>query len=87
MSSTDSDSDTMDLRGLKCPLPALLVRRALAAKAPGAVVSVIADDPLAYIDVPHMCRQEGHEVLDCAREGDVSRMTVQRGTSRSPDSQ
>jgi tRNA 2-thiouridine synthesizing protein A len=52
--------ETLDLRGLKCPLPAMLARKALARLAPGAVVTVLADDPLAAVDIPHMCHGEGH---------------------------
>ena len=70
----------MDLKGLKCPLPALLVRRALAGKPQGFLLSVVADDPLAYIDIPHMCREEGHEVVECARDGDTCRIEIRRGT-------
>ena len=54
--------ETLDLRGLKCPLPALLAKKALARLAPGAVVTVFADDPLAAVDIPHMCHGEGHAV-------------------------
>jgi tRNA 2-thiouridine synthesizing protein A len=54
--------ETLDLRGLKCPLPAMLARKALARLAPGAVVTVLADDPLAAVDIPHMCHGEGHAV-------------------------
>jgi tRNA 2-thiouridine synthesizing protein A len=50
------------LRGLKCPLPALLARKALAALEPGAVLTVLADDPMAAVDIPHMCHGEGHDV-------------------------
>jgi tRNA 2-thiouridine synthesizing protein A len=52
--------DPVDLRGLKCPLPALLARKALAMALPGAVLTVLADDPLAAVDIPHMCHGEGH---------------------------
>jgi TusA-related sulfurtransferase len=39
---------------------------------------VVTDDPMAPIDVPHMCRQEGFDVVDVAREGDVARMILKR---------
>ncbi len=68
------------MRGLKCPMPALLARRALANRAPGTVLSVVADDPLAYVDVPHMCHEEGHTVLESVRNGDVSRFLLRRGS-------
>jgi tRNA 2-thiouridine synthesizing protein A len=53
----------LDLRGLKCPLPALFARRALERSKQGQEITVLADDPMAKIDVPHMCRQEGYEVV------------------------
>jgi len=72
------EGDALDLRGLKCPLPALIARRRLAALAPGATLTVIADDPMAAIDVPHMCRNEGFEVVDVTRDGDVARFTLRK---------
>jgi tRNA 2-thiouridine synthesizing protein A len=74
-----SDQPTcLDLRGLKCPLPALFARRALARSHPGTIVEVIADDPLAPVDLPHMCAQEGFEVVDSAREGNCLRILLRR---------
>jgi tRNA 2-thiouridine synthesizing protein A len=55
-------SESLDLRGLKCPLPAMLAKKALARLAPGTAVTVLADDPLALVDIPHMCHGEGHAV-------------------------
>jgi tRNA 2-thiouridine synthesizing protein A len=72
-------SEPLDLRGLKCPLPALFVRRALARLAPGAEIEVAADDPLAAVDIPHMCNQEGHAVISVTREGGVTRLRLRRG--------
>jgi tRNA 2-thiouridine synthesizing protein A len=54
--------ETLDLRGLKCPLPAMLAKKALARLSPGASLIVLADDPLAAVDIPHMCHGEGHAV-------------------------
>ena len=54
------DDELLDLRGLKCPLPAMMARKALAKCAPGAVMMVWADDPMAAVDIPHMCHGEGH---------------------------
>ena len=75
----DNEAEFMDLRGLKCPLPALFARRALAQKPSGYRLRIVADDPMAFIDVPHMCRDEGHAVVEIAREGDVSTMLLARG--------
>jgi tRNA 2-thiouridine synthesizing protein A len=50
---------TLDLRGLKCPLPALYTRKALAGLAPGDVLFVSCTDPLAGIDIPNLVRETG----------------------------
>jgi tRNA 2-thiouridine synthesizing protein A len=62
------DEDVLDLSGLKCPLPALMARRALGGLGPGAIITVLTTDPLAVVDIPHMCGQEGHRLESVARE-------------------
>lgn len=59
-----SDEILVDARGHRCPVPTLKLRRALEAAAPGARVRLLADDPLARIDVPHFAAQSGAEVLE-----------------------
>jgi tRNA 2-thiouridine synthesizing protein A len=76
--ASDRDEQVLDLCGLKCPLPALLARRRLAALVPGTTLAVVADDPMAAIDIPHMCRNEGFDVVDIARHGDASRFVLRR---------
>jgi tRNA 2-thiouridine synthesizing protein A len=49
----------LNLRGLKCPLPALKTRKALKALAPGDVLSVACTDPLSVIDIPALIQQTG----------------------------
>ena len=57
----------LDLRGLNCPLPVLKTRRALARLEPGRRVTVEATDPMSAIDLPHMCREDGHKLLAVRR--------------------
>ena len=76
---TVKPDESLDLRGLKCPLPALFARRALLRCAYGNVIEIVCDDPLAAIDVPHMCRQENFEVVHQARDGDSVRLWLRRG--------
>jgi tRNA 2-thiouridine synthesizing protein A len=74
--------ETLDLRGLKCPLPALMARKALARLDRGATLTVLADDPMAAVDIPHMCHSEGHSVQAIAsREGyQIFAMRVRSGS-------
>jgi tRNA 2-thiouridine synthesizing protein A len=58
----NTTEETLDLRGLKCPLPALLAKKALARLGAGAALRVLADDPMSVVDIPHMCHGEGHTV-------------------------
>lgn len=53
------DSIPLDLRGLKCPLPVLRVRKALAAARAGSLLVVQCTDPLAAIDLPNLARETG----------------------------
>jgi tRNA 2-thiouridine synthesizing protein A len=50
---------TLNLRGLKCPLPALRTRKALAGMAAGDVLVIECTDPLTSIDIPNLLNQTG----------------------------
>ncbi len=50
---------TLNLRGLKCPLPALRTRKALLGLRSGAILIVECTDPLAGIDIPNLLNQTG----------------------------
>lgn len=73
--------ETLDLRGLKCPLPALMARRALARLPRGAILTVKADDPLASVDIPHMCHREGHAIDGIVRHDDHVEFRLRAGIS------
>ncbi len=63
----------IDARGHRCPVPTLRLRKALEAAPAGARVRLLADDPMARIDVPHFAAEIGAEV--------VSRQDVDGGFS------
>ena len=74
------DMEELDLRGLKCPLPALMARKKLAALAPGETIRVLANDPLSVVDIPHMCDEEGHALIEKKSAGsDLSFLIRRRG--------
>jgi tRNA 2-thiouridine synthesizing protein A len=58
----DEPEILIDARGHRCPVPTLKLRRALEAAAVGARVRLLADDPLARIDVPHFLNEIGSEL-------------------------
>ena len=60
--------ERLDLRGLKCPLPVIKARTALATMPKGRILILEATDPLAEIDIPHFIASEGHRLLAQSRE-------------------
>lgn len=50
---------TMNLRGLKCPLPALRVKKMLSGLKTGDLIVAECTDPLAALDIPNLLRQTG----------------------------
>ncbi len=61
MSPDEAAPETLhlDLRGLKCPLPVLHTRKALARAQPGTRIVVRCTDPMAAIDIPHLATRPG----------------------------
>ena len=59
-----SDPILIDARGHRCPVPTLRLRRALEDAGPGAVVRLLADDPMARIDVPHFANESGYALIE-----------------------
>ena len=46
---------TIDALGRKCPIPIIMLAEQIRDVPLGAIVSVLADDPAAYTDVPSWC--------------------------------
>lgn len=53
-------AETLDARGLKCPLPVLKAEKRLAGLAPGQSLIVLATDPMAKVDIPLYCLKHRH---------------------------
>jgi len=59
----------MNLRGLKCPLPALRVRKMLSGLKTNDIIVAECTDPLTTIDIPNLLRQTG-DLLESKSETD-----------------
>jgi len=69
---------TMNLRGLKCPLPALHTRKALLGMAAGDLLVVECTDPLAAIDIPTLVRETGDALEDSATAAEVMTFRIRK---------
>jgi tRNA 2-thiouridine synthesizing protein A len=68
----------VDARGHRCPTPTLRLRRALEALAPGGRARLLADDPLARIDVPHFLAEAGHALIELRQDGRTLIFTIEK---------
>jgi tRNA 2-thiouridine synthesizing protein A len=59
---------TLNLRGLKCPLPALRTRKALRDLQPADILVVECTDPLTAIDIPNLINQTGDTLEETHKE-------------------
>jgi tRNA 2-thiouridine synthesizing protein A len=75
----DDDSEIVDARGLKCPLPVLRMEKRLARLKAGARLMVLATDPMAKLDIPLYCQQRGHACTIEEADGVLSFRLVKAG--------
>lgn len=64
-------AETLDARGLKCPLPVLKARKAMKPLAAGEDLTVLATDPGAPKDFQEFCQATGYALMDSRRDGDA----------------
>ncbi|MGD0335372.1 MAG: sulfurtransferase TusA family protein [Xanthobacteraceae bacterium] len=69
---------TIDLRGLKCPLPVLCTRKALAGMRPADVLVVACTDPLAGIDIPSLLRETGDTLEETRQEAKIMTFRIRK---------
>jgi tRNA 2-thiouridine synthesizing protein A len=81
MTTEAAYATTLDLKGLKCPLPALRTLKALRAIAPGATLIVECTDPMSVIDVPHCVRENGDSLESRSEDGGVLRFRIRRSAA------
>lgn len=62
MSGTTIDL-VLDAVGQRCPLPVILLAKRIGEVALGGIVSVLADDPAAALDLPAWCGLRGQEYV------------------------
>ncbi len=55
---------TIDALGRKCPIPIIMLAERVGEVPVGAVISVLADDPAAFTDIPAWCRLKSHQHVE-----------------------
>ncbi len=73
-----ADEILVDARGHRCPVPTLRLRKAIEQAAVGQKVRLLADDPLARIDVPHLANSLGLLILEAPADGGALNFLIQK---------
>ena len=71
-------AQTVDARGLSCPMP--IVKTAMAVKGlpSGSIVELLATDAGSVKDVAAWCRATGHELIQQTSDAAVYRFVIRR---------
>lgn len=59
----------IDLRGVRCPLTTIRLKRAIKGLPPGTVVEVTTDDKEAKTDIPALLKTAGHVLVQHTLQG------------------
>jgi tRNA 2-thiouridine synthesizing protein A len=65
----EATSQTLDARGLNCPLPILRTKKTLNAMQSGETLKVVATDPGSLKDMVAFCSQTGNTLLTSQQAG------------------
>ncbi len=69
---------TLDARGLNCPLPILKARKALKDVPAGGTLEIISTDPGSVADFEAFCRQTGNELMESTSDDSEYRFLIKR---------
>ena len=69
--------DTLDLRGVKCPLSWARAKVRLETLASGQEIDVLLDDAQGAADIPRAAEAAGHHVVGVMDEGGRWRITIE----------
>ena len=71
-------TQTIDARGLSCPMPIVKTAQAIKALPSGAAMELLATDHGSIKDVAAWCRATGNELIEQTSDGAVYRFVIRR---------
>ena len=71
-------AQTVDARGMSCPMPIVKTAQAMKTVASGELLEVLATDPGSTKDIAAWCRTTGNELVDAASDGTVYRFVIRK---------
>ncbi|HUW17235.1 MAG TPA: sulfurtransferase TusA family protein [Actinomycetes bacterium] len=74
----DDDIKVVDAKGLSCPMPVLMARRAVDEVEAGHVIRIEATDAGSKSDIPSWTTDMGYEMLASDTEGPIYTFTIRK---------
>jgi tRNA 2-thiouridine synthesizing protein A len=71
-------AQTVDAKGLSCPMPIVKTAQAIKTVDAGAVIEVLATDAGSVKDFAAWCRSTGNELVEQTVDGTVYRFVIRR---------
>ena len=72
------NDQSLDVRGLLCPIPILRTAQRMRDLPAGARLEVVGDDPGIVEDMPVWCEETGNRLVEMGREGELVRCLVEK---------
>jgi tRNA 2-thiouridine synthesizing protein A len=72
------DKETLDARGLMCPMPIVKLAKKIKEMKVGEVLELIADDVGSKEDVPAWCKRTGNELLESKDQNGTFRYVIRK---------
>jgi tRNA 2-thiouridine synthesizing protein A len=70
--------ETLDAKGLNCPLPILKAKKSLKGMSDGQTLEVLSTDPGSIADFQAFCRTTGNELLEHSVDDDIYKFLIKR---------
>jgi len=72
-------TQTLDTKGMNCPLPILKTKKAMKDLAAGETLEVLSTDPGSVKDMEAFCKSTGNTLLSSNEDGGVYTYEIQKG--------
>jgi tRNA 2-thiouridine synthesizing protein A len=72
------NDQSLDVRGLLCPIPILRTAQRISDLPAGARLEVVGDDPGIVEDMPVWCEETGNRLVEMQRTGELVRCLVEK---------
>jgi tRNA 2-thiouridine synthesizing protein A len=76
--SENKPTETLDVRGLFCPMPIVKLTQEVKKHPTGTIIEVLATDPGTLADIPAWAKSSGNEILETKKEENVIKFLVKK---------